>query len=309
MKTFWNTLCNYLKTDFSWRVYGVTALFLILIITFNYSVSLEKSIIDSYRGNPIRILWYFLMYAFAYYGGVLIWVGIKKEGWRLLQPRFWVYSLFILVVLGLDGGFYAYNNWSKIIFEGQIYNYAFHCFTNLTSAFTVLIPLGIFYYFIDNQHHYFYGIQPKWSHLKPYLALVAMMIPLITWASFQPDFLRSYPSYEDSNADEFFGVSAWVTTLAYEIFYGFDFIITELMFRGFMVIGMAHLLGKGAILPMVVCYASLHFGKPLGETIGSIFGGYILGVIALESRSIWGGIIVHVGVAWLMDLAAWLQKV
>ena len=59
---------------------------------------------------------------------------------------------------------------------------------------------------------------------------------------------------------------------------------------------------------MVVCYASLHFGKPLGETIGSIFGGYILGVLALQTRSIWGGIIVHVGVAWLMDLAALLQK-
>jgi hypothetical protein len=85
MKNFWNTLRNHLKADFSWRVYGAMALFLIIIITFNYSISLEKGIIDSYRGNPIRIVWYFLMYAFAYYGGVLIWVGIQKEGWRLLR--------------------------------------------------------------------------------------------------------------------------------------------------------------------------------------------------------------------------------
>jgi membrane protease YdiL (CAAX protease family) len=91
------------------------------------------------------------------------------------------------------------------------------------------------------------------------------------------------------------------------LMYGYDFIPTELLFRGFMIIGMAHLLGRGALLPMVVCYATLHFGKPLGETIGSVFGGYILGVIALRSRSIWGGMFVHIGIAWAMELAAWIQ--
>jgi len=309
MKRLWNTLCSHFKADFRWDVYGFTALFLIVIITFNYTFSLEKRIIDSYRGNSIRMLWYFLLYAFAYYGGALIWMGFRKEWWRLRQPQFWGSSLFILAVLGLDGGFYAHNEWSKTLFDGQIYNYAFHCLTNLSSALTTFIPLILFYYLLDSQRHYFYGIQPKWYNLKPYSVLMVLMMPLIAWAPFQPDFLRFYPSYEDSNADEFFKVSPWITTLFYELCYGFDFVSTELVFRGFMVIGMAHLLGKGAVIPMVVCYASLHFGKPLGETIGSVFGGYILGVIALESRSIWGGIIVHVGIAWMMDLATWLQKI
>lgn len=309
MKSIWEDLRRHLKGDFRWDLYGTIALFLALFITFNYSVNLEKGIIDSYRGSLLRIAWYFLLYCFAYYIGLFIWLSFTKEWYRIKNPLFWVYSLFILAILGIDGGFYGYSQWSRTLFDGEIYNYTFHCLTNLSSALTVFLPLGLFYYFIDNRHHHFYGLQPKWTNLKPYLLLVSFMIPLIVWASFQPDFLRSYPSYFDSNADEYFGVSRWVTTLLYEVFYGFDFIATELIFRGFMVIGVAQFLGRGAVIPMVVCYASLHFGKPLGETIGSIFGGYILGVVALESRSIWGGIIVHVGVAWGMDLAAWWQKI
>jgi hypothetical protein len=45
------------------------------------------------------------------------------------------------------------------------------------------------------------------------------------------------------------------------------------------------------------------------EAVSSIFGGYILGVIALQTRSIWGGILVHVGIAWMMEAIAWLQDI
>lgn len=307
MKQLWSYLRLFFKDDFRWDLYAAIALFLTALIGFNYTFNFERNIIDAYRGNPIRIFWYFLEYALAYYGGLLLWLGFNKK-WKLLHnPRTWLYSLAILLILAVDGGFYGYHEWSLRVFDGQIYNYAFRCLSNLSSALTALLPLALFYYFIDNQRHFFYGFQPNWRKLTPYFWLLALMTPLIVWASFQPDFLRSYPTYRDSNANEFLGVSGWVTGLVYELFYAFDFVSTELMFRGFMVIGMSHLLGRGAVLPMVVCYAALHFGKPLGETIGSIFGGYILGIIALYSRNIWGGIVAHVGLAWLMDLAAWWQ--
>ena len=80
------------------------------------------------------------------------------------------------------------------------------------------------------------------------------------------------------------------------------------MFRGFFVIGMVKIMGRHAIVPMAVIYCMLHFGKPMGEAISSIFGGYILGVIALRTQSIWGGIIVHMGISWLMELIAFIQK-
>jgi membrane protease YdiL (CAAX protease family) len=47
-----------------------------------------------------------------------------------------------------------------------------------------------------------------------------------------------------------------------------------------------------------------HFGKPLIETLSSFFGGYMLGVFALYSKNIWGGIILHIGTALFMELLA-----
>ncbi len=58
---------------------------------------------------------------------------------------------------------------------------------------------------------------------------------------------------------------------------------------------------------MVVLYAVCHFGKPVGETISSIFGGYLLGILAYKSRNVWGGVFVHVGVALFMELFGFYQ--
>jgi membrane protease YdiL (CAAX protease family) len=114
--------------------------------------------------------------------------------------------------------------------------------------------------------------------------------------------------YKSNNAYLLLNVPEWVTALTYEIAYGLDFITVELLFRGFLVIGMIKILGRNAIVPMAVIYCMLHFGKPMGEAISSIFGGYILGVVAYETRSVWGGIIVHMGIAWLMEIIAYGQK-
>ncbi|MDA3927760.1 MAG: hypothetical protein PF541_02300 [Prolixibacteraceae bacterium] len=53
----------------------------------------------------------------------------------------------------------------------------------------------------------------------------------------------------------------------------------------------AKLLGREAVFPMIATYVVLHFGKPMGEAVGAVFMGYILGVIAFEGKNIWGGII------------------
>jgi hypothetical protein len=79
------------------------------------------------------------------------------------------------------------------------------------------------------------------------------------------------------------------------------------MYRGALIIGMARLLDKDAVIPMASAYVVLHFGKPLGEAISSFFGGFILGVHSLAKKNIFGGIIIHVGIAYLMEAAAILH--
>jgi hypothetical protein len=64
--------------------------------------------------------------------------------------------------------------------------------------------------------------------------------------------------------------------------------------------------GKAAILPMACFYCTIHFGKPLGECISSYFGGMILGIVVYHTRSIFGGLMVHLGIAWLMEIGGYV---
>ena len=55
---------------------------------------------------------------------------------------------------------------------------------------------------------------------------------------------------------------------------------------------------------MVIPYCMIHFHKPLPEVFGAIVAGIVLGWLALETRSLWGGVLLHVAVALSMDVAA-----
>jgi hypothetical protein len=174
--------------------------------------------------------------------------------------------------------------------------------------FTVLLPLYIIYLRYDKYQGHYYGLYPRRFDVKPYFQMLLIMLPLLAAASFLPSFLKQYPMYRISDAHILLGTPEWITVIIYEFAYGFDFITVELLFRGFFVIGMMQILGRHAVLAMAVMYCFLHTGKPLGEAISSIFGGYLLGVVAYETKSVWGGVIVHVGIAWMMEMIGFVQK-
>ncbi|MBD2754806.1 CPBP family intramembrane glutamic endopeptidase [Spirosoma validum] len=308
MKAFWHDLRSHLRTDFRPDLYVATVLWAAILLAVNFSLDLEDTYIDSFQEKPLWTVLYFGLYATAYYVSVWLWTHFhsRSDIWR--NRKFWLRSTFALICYSFYAGFYGHNKWSQELFNGQIYVFAYYCLHNLQSLLTIVLPLYLFYKFADPYPTNFYGMAPKRKGLVLYLQLLALMIPLITLASFQPDFLQSYPTYRDTNANEFFGVPEWLTALIYELCYGWDFVPTELLFRGFLVIGMSRVLGRGAVLPMVVWYCSIHFGRPLGEAVSSLFGGYLLGVLALSTRSIWGGLLIHIGIAWGMEIAAFLQN-
>ena len=66
-------------------------------------------------------------------------------------------------------------------------------------------------------------------------------------------------------------------------------------------------LGSAAIFAMIVPYVMIHFGKELPETLGAIVAGVVLGTLAMRTKSIWGGLLVHTLVAISMDVAVLLQ--
>ncbi len=160
---------------------------------------------------------------------------------------------------------------------------------------------------MDRMEQHWYGLRWQDKGWKPYMTMLIFMLPLLIWASFQPDFLHTYPIFKPWKMLPAFGWSKSTMFVVYEVFYALDFIMVEWVFRGALVIGMVHILGEKAILPMASIYTFLHFGKPMPEAISSFFGGYILGTFAHKSKSIWGGVIVHMGIALMMDMLALLQ--
>ena len=105
------------------------------------------------------------------------------------------------------------------------------------------------------------------------------------------------------------GLPQWLSVAVFELLYGINFLNIELFFRGFLVIGFARVLGGEAVMAMVGAYVFLHFGKPMTECISSAFGGYLIGILAFKSNRIWGGVALHIALAWSMELFAWIQKI
>ena len=98
-----------------------------------------------------------------------------------------------------------------------------------------------------------------------------------------------------------------MTLAIYEVFYMSAFIVVEVLYRGVLIFTMVRFLGKYAVFPMIVVYCLLHFGKPLNETISSFFGGFVLGVLAIQGKNIYGGIAIHMGIALLMEIFVYIR--
>lgn len=152
----------------------------------------------------------------------------------------------------------------------------------------------------------FYGLTTNKFKWQPYVIMVLCMVPLIAMASTQADFLAMYPKIKSVlHFNDRIHLSS-LHKLLFELSYGSDFFGIEIFFRGFLVLAFIKWAGMDAILPMVCFYCTIHFGKPLGECISSYFGGLLLGIVVYNTRSIYGGLIVHLGIAWMMEIGGYI---
>lgn len=135
------------------------------------------------------------------------------------------------------------------------------------------------------------------KHLWIYVVLFACIFPAVIAASHTPAFRETYPFYRMANRSHF---DLW----CWEALYALQFLSLEFFFRGFILNGLRRALGSNAIFVMIVPYCMIHYGKPLPETLGAIGAGLILGTLAMRTRSIWGGVLIHLGVAMTMDIMA-----
>jgi len=135
------------------------------------------------------------------------------------------------------------------------------------------------------------------SHIWVYVLMFSLILPAVIEASTTQSFRHTYPFYRMANRSAF---DLW----SWEGLYAAQFVSLEFFFRGFLLQGLRRALGSNAIFVMIVPYCMIHYGKPLPETFGAIGAGVILGTLAMRTRSIWGGVLIHIGVAVTMDMLA-----
>lgn len=139
------------------------------------------------------------------------------------------------------------------------------------------------------------------AHWRGYALLLAPILVFVFLVSFRQDFVHHYPFYKQAGR-------SWFDFMAWELLYLTQFVCLEFFFRGFIINALRPALGANAVWIMCVPYLMIHFPKLWPEASGAILFGLFLGILALRSRSIWGGFFVHAGVAVSMDIASLLQQ-
>lgn len=247
------------------------------------------------------------MFGIALFIPLLLWHPNKenRDAWR--SPRFWVLVLCIVFVCWVN----QYGLFYKMYLDTlpwQIYKFNRALAFNLhTSFFYLSIPLIFRFFYPHPAANSFYGLSTRGFHARVYILLLLAMMPLLIWASFQDSFLQAYPRYRPGSFEIYTAWPVWASVGLYELSYAFQFVALEVFFRGFIVMELSRFVGDKAVFPMVSLYLYIHFFKPPAEALGSIFGGYILGVISLRTQSVLGGMLIHIGIAWTMEILAFWQ--
>jgi hypothetical protein len=283
-------------------VFTIVSVFMALCIFVNYYFGLD----DSIRKNSFAVKLIAWTLVFAIVSGLpwLIYHLLLKRSYTerpLFLLLFLIGPLLFAIKLSLDIHFHfsdeaEWNNyWNHIVYWPLL-----------------LLIIGALLFItwkLSGAEKPFYGLTTRGVNWKPYWLMLLIMLPLIALASTQSDFLAVYPKLQSVEAIFQDERTTWWHKLLFELSYGSDFITIELFFRGFLILAFIKWAGKDAILPMACFYCSIHFGKPLGECISSYFGGLILGAIVYNTRSIYGGLLVHLGIAWMMELGGYLGSV
>jgi len=294
MKKIFHAVREYL-TDLDPLTAAVFILYTAILVFLNYYFGINKYItrLDVAKEYPLWSLLFCCSFVLPY-----SWILYFNKKHHVLKWRFVLMLMAAPLIFGWKMSSKIHMRFSSDEIENAYWNVIAYWPTKL-----VVVLAALFIIAETTERSSMFGLRQKVPSMKPYWLMLLIMLPLIALASLQPDFLDMYPKFQNL---KFLQLQGWFHRLLFELSYGSDFIGIEMFFRGFLILSFAKYVGKDAILPMAVFYCTIHFGKPLAECISSFFGGIVLGIITYHTRSILGGLLVHLGIAWLMELGGFL---
>lgn len=264
-----------------------------VVVNYNWGL---KAFLKSLGGME-AFAGYFALYTLFTCAGYLLYSVINKDFSYWKKPGFCLLLFFSIVIFAFRSSFHGHSELIEHISSSEQAYLNRLVYGDLFRLSYLLGPVFVVWFVADRKAQPLYGFSAQNHKWKVYFMLLLCMVPLIAFASTQSDFLEYYPRLKKLSSLH----APVYKQLVYELCYGLDYVSIELFFRGFMIMAFAKYVGINSVLPTACFYLSIHFGKPLGEAVSSFFGGTILGVISYHTRSIYGGVIIHVGIAWLME--------
>lgn len=192
-----------------------------------------------------------------------------------------------------DGG----HSWLAVQKYDELLGYCWWVLARVIGYLVIPLPLWKLLFPEDRIFDMGLRFRGFFDHIWVYGLCLGIVLPVMLLVSAQPDFGAYYPFYKASSRSVF-------DLLLWESIYWVQFFSLELFFRGWMVNALRRTMGSGAIFAMAVPYCMIHYGKPYLEAHGAIVAGVVLGSLAMRTRSIYAGFLVHITVAVGMDLLA-----
>lgn len=146
-----------------------------------------------------------------------------------------------------------------------------------------------------------FGVPRRMRSAWVYPVLFTLLIPIVWHAAARWDYLARYPQAGGLIADGRIDPGAF---LVFELLYAGLVVSGECFWRGYVTFGLRRELGYLALVYMAMLYSIAHYGKPFSETMAAAVTGVVLGVLALRYGSLWLGCLLHLGVAFTMELVA-----
>jgi membrane protease YdiL (CAAX protease family) len=132
----------------------------------------------------------------------------------------------------------------------------------------------------------------RWG-LAMAVAGAAVMTPVVLALSTAPDFRAYYaPSYEP--------LPSLLLTNA------IDLLSTEFVYRGFLMLALARVLGPIALVVALFPFTFTHLTKPESELLSTFAGGAVYGWVTWRTQSIVWGALAHIWIVTLVITAAGL---
>ena len=233
---------------------------------------------------------------------------IKEEYFKIKGLDKKVLTIFISVAIIQTISWY-YT--SKFFFRINLYQYFIdnpnvklyqYIYWFLGDSFSFFILPTIIIAFLLKEKISNYGLKIGNSNfgLKISFVVVVFMLIVVWFVSSSSSFYLTYPYLSEAKEN-------WTVFFIFEFLLFLYIFSWEFIWRGFMLFGLEPKFGYYSIFIQMIPFVILHNGKPVLETFSAIIGGILLGVLAIKTRSILYGVLIHYSLIFSMDFISTLR--